>query len=358
MALKFGQNTAADNQEERENQDDSAWIRYFKAAETRIRFAPYSGVDKKGNPVTGTKAWPTEREHYHPKIGSFPCTKDQSGECYGCSDPADRVKTKSRKYYFWAIDDQGQPQIFKMGVKLWQRFTAREERIGQLTDRDYLILKSGKDLDTEYDIESGEKYKVKFSDFEFPDIPEAIGAAYAKAEEFYSAEKDGGSDPEPDDDDDHAPVRKAPARKAATRAVTKEADEEDEEDDVPVRRGRIGKPADDDEEEEEEPAPRTRIAAKKAATKKVAARRAPEPVEDEEQMEAEEEDPQPRKATVKQAATRKGAPIEFELLAEIEKAETATLKDYLDQEGVEYPARASRQRLVDMTAKTADVPTY
>ena len=110
--------TAAEAAEQQEANEGQTWIRYFKDPETRIRIAPYEAVRDDGVTVYGTDAWPTTREHFKNGVGSFPCGKDNGiQDCPGCADPDSRVRERSRKYFFPALDDQGVARIFKMGPR-------------------------------------------------------------------------------------------------------------------------------------------------------------------------------------------------------------------------------------------------
>lgn len=213
MAKQFGQ-TAADYEETR-GADDEVWIRNFKDPSTRIRIIPMEGTNRHGAPVTGTAAWPTEREHYEETAGSFPC--DESPTCPGCTDPSERVQKRSRKYYFHALDEKGNVRVFKMGAKLYRVMQGREQRIGTLSDRDYIINKMGQGLDTTYDPEPGEVYPMDFEGLDLPNIADVLTRKYQAAVALYNGEDPGAEaekqDPTPKEER-IAPTRIAPAAKA------------------------------------------------------------------------------------------------------------------------------------------------
>ena len=168
------------------------WIRTFKDPATQIRICPAERVNEKGKTVYGSNAWAMEREHYEQSIGAFPCAERFGVACVGCSDPDESVSQKSRKYYLNAIDEKGQLRVYKMGVKLYKVFKAREQRalsvdptnLQPLSDRDYIINRMGKGLETEYDPEPGDKYEVEFP--EPHDIDQILTDRYAAAEEAYT----------------------------------------------------------------------------------------------------------------------------------------------------------------------------
>lgn len=334
--MKFG-DTASDYKEDQDANADEVWVRYFKDAETKFRFMPFEARNRKGQMVQGCDAYPTEREHFHPKIGSFPCVKDKGATCHGCEDSNERVRNRSRKYYFPAIDSEGLVRIFKMGPKLFQRFQAREARAGTLIDRDFFVLKTGSGLNTEYEIEPGEKYEIDFEsdygDQEVPDIPHILEGRYEAMVDFYTK----APDVDPDEPaEGHEDVRETGRKLGSGRG-------EAEPEEAPKTSGRLptkkaaSKP-DPEPEPEEEPAPAPRkAAAKKTATRKPAPEPEPEP----------EEEP-----------ADDGNAVVFTTKEDIIDASTAELKDYLDQADVEYPARAPRERLIKMVHETSGIAPF
>jgi hypothetical protein len=191
-ALRFGQ--AASDYVPMDNSGE-IWIRGFKDPATQIRLVPATRENDKGVTVFGTDAWPTEREHYEPAIGSFPCAERFGVECVGCTDPNEAVQQRGRKYYVNAIDEKGQLRVYKLGVNLFKTFKAREQRAlsidpankQPLSDRDYIINKMGKGLETSYDPEPGEKYKVEWPE-ELHNIDDILSERYAIALAAYTGE--------------------------------------------------------------------------------------------------------------------------------------------------------------------------
>lgn len=347
--MKYAQ-SAAEHETERANEEDDVWIRYFKEKNTRFRFMPYEIEEKVNGKITvrtGCDAYPTMREHYHPAIKAFPCLAFRGMFCPGCEDKSEKVRDKRRKYYFPAIDEQGMVRIYKMGPGLWARFKAREERIGTLTDRDYVVSKSGAGLQTNYEIEPEEKYTIdfeeEFGDQEVPDIDELLGARYQAAIEWYST---AGDTDDVDNDGDSPAPRRALGRRNA------DADEPQEK--APLRR--IGRKSVEPEPEPEAP---------RRIGKKAAARPPREEVVEEE--EEPEEAPAPARTRKIAPARKAAAPapkpasvtdLVYESVDDVEGAETEDLRAFLTQEGVEFPPRAPRTRLVAMALKAADIPPY
>ena len=272
--MKFGQ--AASDYTPTESGGE-IWIRTFKDPATQIRICPAERINEKGKTVYGSNAWAMEREHYESSIGSFPCAERFGVECVGCSDKDEDVASRSRKYYFNAIDEKGQLRVYKIGVTLYKTFKAREQRAlsvdpsnkQPLSDRDYIINRMGKGLETTYDPEPGDKYKVEWP-AEMHDIDQILTDRYAMAEEAYGIT---GSEPEP--------VRE------------------------------------------------------------------PEPTAKKGKVSAEEIDAL--------TWTTWGANPTDE---QIDSADTAVIKEWLDDEKVEYPARTPRARLIDIAKKHAGEPPF
>lgn len=305
--MAFGKKVASDV---RESSGD--WIRRFQDGETQIRICPMTGENQRGEVVVGTLAWPQEKEHFDEasKI-AFPCTGDS--DCIGCNSGDKKVRDRSAKIYMIALDEEGDARIFKIGRKLYKSFKAKEQRLlskdgsssQPLSDRDYLVVRSGSGFDTEYEAEAGEVYEMDFPDVEeYPSISDALLEAYNDAADIYGEEGIEVEEEEP-----------RPARKASRKAAAKKA---------PSRKKAAAKaePEDEDEEEveEEEPKP-VKKAAKRAPAKKA-------------ETEPEEED---------EGDFQLGdEPTE----AELELATTEDLKAWLTENDIEFPPRAPRRRLI------------
>jgi hypothetical protein len=147
----------------------SDYIRTLKKGETTLRF------------LQECDDWVQYREHWTLEGKSFPCTKDRD-TCPGCTHPSEKVSRSSRKY---AVNVLLKPQdthmVVKLPVTVANRFEARSERNeGTITNRDYIIIKSGEGLDTEYDVETGDKYEYSFSG-KLYDIEEMLVEMYENA---------------------------------------------------------------------------------------------------------------------------------------------------------------------------------
>lgn len=298
---RFGE--TAEEHEIRRGSDDDVWVKGFRSGDTTIRI------------LTPTPEWITYREHYSRDIKAFfPCTEDS--ECRGCSSPEEATRKRSRKYAVNCLDTEGRLNVFKFGSRMFRQLKGREERAKTITNRDYTIMKSGQGMDTTYDVEAGEKYEIDDLP-ELIDIVPLLEAAYDRAEALFDGEEKETVEEDEEPEEEAAPARRiAPAKK--TTAAKKAA---------PAKKAATRRPEPEPEEEEEEEPPARpaarKTAAKKAAPAKKAAARKPEP-EPEEEEEAEPE----------------SGEVNFEDMS------TKEIKDWLDEQGVEYPETAPRSQIV------------
>lgn len=130
-------------------ESDGIYLRSFKKGETKVRFLQEPGD------------WFEYREHYDQGIGkSFPCTRTQN--CPGCTSDNERTRNNPRRYgTFVYLVDQKRVLPFKITQRASDRLTIRAERNdGTLLSRDYIIIKSGSGLDTDYDVDQDERYAL------------------------------------------------------------------------------------------------------------------------------------------------------------------------------------------------------
>jgi len=149
--MKFG--TVKKNEVEMVRSGD--YLRNFKEGQTKIRF------------LNETDEFIMFREHYTLEGKSFPCLQD-SANCPGCTSEIESVRKSSRKYAVNVLMvDSGYVNAVKMPVTLVNRIVTRSERNGgTITNRDYVIYRTGKGLETEYDVEQDEKYPVELAQYE------------------------------------------------------------------------------------------------------------------------------------------------------------------------------------------------
>lgn len=252
---------------------DDVWIKGLQTGDTKIRF------------LEPTDEWITYREHYDPAVRrSFPCTED-TNTCPGCTSDSERTKGRSRKYAFNALNDRGMLNVYKVGSKFRNRLQQREQRIGTLLDRDYVLIRTGTNKDnTEYDYEGMERSDCDF-DGELYDIPKALSGQYMQYLEMLA-----GADQEPAG-----------------------AEEVHEEEVKPKPRGQVSKTA--------------------------------------EEIDAEYAAAQREKAAEETKATETAdlTPEQFD--EELEDWTLSKMKDYLNEKGVEFPARAGRPVLGPLCKK-------
>jgi len=206
--MKFG-TLAADFPEQDQSNSDDVWIRTFSQPSTFIRIAPVTAVNERGAEVTGTEAWVKELEHYD-RAGfgrSFPCPVPhgyEKADCPGCTHKNEDVRRRSAKWYFNALDDKNYLRVYKIGMKLLRKFKLREQRLGTVSDRDYEVIRSGKEFnEIEYDLEAGEKEPRKFPD-EMHDIGEILSRNWQEALDYYSGKSKAEDENDAEED---APLR-------------------------------------------------------------------------------------------------------------------------------------------------------
>lgn len=137
------------------------WIKTLKEGETRMRF------------LQEVEDWVVYYEHYNPAGTAFPCTGDRD-TCPGCTSTNERMKSASRKVAVNVVVGQYQ-DVYKLPITLVNRLKIKSERNNNtITDRDYLIIRSGKDINTEYDVESGSALPIDLSAYELFNIEKML----------------------------------------------------------------------------------------------------------------------------------------------------------------------------------------
>lgn len=123
------------------------YMRNFPKGETKVRF------------LEEPDEWILYYEHYTTDGKAFPCTQETE-TCPGCTSEIESVQRRSRKYGTWVFNPQWNDTVpYKLAMTLANRLTARAERNGgTITNRDYVIIRSGEGLKTEYDVDQDERY--------------------------------------------------------------------------------------------------------------------------------------------------------------------------------------------------------
>lgn len=189
---------ASEYAKRRAEMDDDLWLKGFKEGETKVRPWPMPVND-----------WTSYREHYDGALRRyFPCSEEP--DCVGCTSGIERTSARTRKWIMPALDKDGRLQYYKVGGKLYGQLQRREQRTEAKTvaDRDFIIVRTGSGFsDTEYDLEPGERYKVKFKDVETKPITEdemmiVLGQKYDDYVNDTKSEDDEEKADRWDDDDD------------------------------------------------------------------------------------------------------------------------------------------------------------
>lgn len=165
IKVQFGQRRA-DAPAEADN--DGLYLRNFKNGEVKVRF------------LEETEDWIVFREHYLDGK-SFPCTQDKD-TCPGCTHDDEDVQRASRKYAtnLYLVDVE-KVLPFRIPVGLANSMDTRSEKNGgTILNRDYVIMRSGKGLETKYDVDSDERYELNTAKLlkEGLDIQELLQKSY------------------------------------------------------------------------------------------------------------------------------------------------------------------------------------
>lgn len=130
---------------------------------------------------------------------------------------------QSFRYLCNAIDTDTDTVIpLKIPSSLANRLVVRYERYGTLLDRDYDLLRTGKALNTEYDVETNAEEPRKLDQYDLIDLEETLTDAYDSV--F-------GSDDDEDDEDKGNPLKQRARRNTAD--VDEDIDTEGTEDTEP-----------------------------------------------------------------------------------------------------------------------------
>lgn len=194
----------AEETEQNSADNGDVWIKPFRDRETRVRFMQ--------EPATMGSI----REHYSKRFKEFfPCAnpKDTGQHCYGCLDPDKETSKRTRRYVANGLDEKGVLQLFKVGSELHKKLTNKKQRMGSITHRDYVIVKTGSGLATDYDAEPGDEYPIPFEG-QLHNIPAVLQAKYNQVAAKYA---NAPADPLATASSDEAPAEEAATQSSGGR---------------------------------------------------------------------------------------------------------------------------------------------
>lgn len=109
--------------------------------------------------------WVYYWEHFNPGGFSFPCTNERD-TCPGCTSDNEKMKKASHKVAMNCFDGQ-YTNVWKFPKKsVADKLKSRWERIGTITDRDYLITQIKSPNSVDYDVEGQDKEPINLADYE------------------------------------------------------------------------------------------------------------------------------------------------------------------------------------------------
>lgn len=128
---------------------DTVWVRYIPSEdEITVRF------------LTEPDEWFRYREHWGDSVRSYYACIGEDEGCPGCNaDPSDeKARRVSKRFLTNALDvESGRVIPLKLPLDVVNRLQTRWERYDTLTDRDYILSRTGSGLNTIYDVETGDK---------------------------------------------------------------------------------------------------------------------------------------------------------------------------------------------------------
>lgn len=134
---------------------EGSYLRSFRAGDTTVRFCEE------------TQDWIMFWEHFNSDQKAYPCTGDRK-TCPGCNSEDERERKASRRYASTVklVDQKNDAYMpVRIPVSVYKKMVTRSERNdGTILNRDYIIIKEGKGLDTEYDVEADRAYAIPLKD--------------------------------------------------------------------------------------------------------------------------------------------------------------------------------------------------
>jgi hypothetical protein len=160
---------------------DGDYLRTFKEGPSLVRFI---------YPLTSS-GWIGYYEHYNPATSrSVPCKRTPDGDssdCEACNSDDKNFRYAGRKVATnLHLIDKDIVLPIKMSQRLYEQIERKAERDeGDVTKRDYLITRTGKDQGTVYDVDREDVYEadLKALQAKAADVQEIIGSQY---EEYWA----------------------------------------------------------------------------------------------------------------------------------------------------------------------------
>lgn len=143
------------------------YLRNFRDGDNVVRF------------IDEVDEWIAYKEHFTADKKGYPCS--QVADCPGCNAETEDERKASRKYATNVYIPSVKLVLpYRVPITVAKKMFTRAERNGTITNRDWVVIRSGKGYDTEYDIEQDEKYAVDLNVLrsEALDIEEVFQAMY------------------------------------------------------------------------------------------------------------------------------------------------------------------------------------
>jgi hypothetical protein len=146
--MKFGKSAAEAESEPSRGGSGGDFMKYLRAGDNTIHV------------LDEPDQWKYYWEHFNPDGYPYPCNSDDRANCPGCQSDNERVSKASRRVAFNAWDGE-YVNIWKIPKTVADKLKMRYDRIGTITDRDYLITQYKKDNGFfDYEVEGQEKSEV------------------------------------------------------------------------------------------------------------------------------------------------------------------------------------------------------
>lgn len=231
---RFTGSAAAREKEPRTSNNGDVWLKKLRAGNTKVRLCQ----EPLGSGDDGENAWAVWEEHYHPTLKYFPCAKngkkDSPEHCLGCDDlmlvKDDGNPKTSLVYAFNALDDNNRLNIFKVTYTIYEKLRNRQQRVGSVMDRDFVLVREGTGFgSTKYDVDVEDKYDRELPD-QIYDIEALVAKQYDEAVEAHATGRapgatndEGDADAGPEPQERPAPAEDGPRTRPAEEEAAETA---------------------------------------------------------------------------------------------------------------------------------------